>query len=240
MLPLPFLSATSANALISDLRPTTLTPSALQFINAILDELLVSIVTSARSINPAHFRTRGAPAVLADREDSLGALGRAAVGEAEVEIRSWYEGHPTANKRAGFPPGGEGIGLAGDAPTSAVFPIHEAVELMRLKAAMFSVRSDILSRSRATLDAFTGQGGEPAAPGGGVCRHGLHLRGAEANQGAREERGVHGWYGCACACAQPAHPGASCGTAWLCGACTALGGLGAFGCAPPCRSWATR
>lgn len=140
------MSEASANALLSDLRPTTLSITTLAHLNALLDELLVSIVSSARSINLTHLRTRGASAILtADGQPgehaSLGALGRAAVGEAEVEIRSWYEGHPTARKGvSGFPPNGQGRGLTADAEeTGKPFPVLAAVELMRFKVGTLAV-----------------------------------------------------------------------------------------------------
>lgn len=157
---LPLVSATSANALLSDLRPTTLAPQALEYINQLLDELLVAIVTSSESINISDFRTRGVPAALSESEISrnargvhhaaLGALGRAAVGEAEVEIRSWYAGHPTARKNlSGFPPDGKGRGMvASHEEVRAPFPVHEAVELMRVKVASLSVRIVCFSPSR--------------------------------------------------------------------------------------------
>lgn len=140
----PIVSATSANALLSDLRPTTLAAPALAYINLLLDELLVTIIKSAESINPTDLRTYGIPAVFAVERDapehaSLGALGRAAVGEAEVEIRAWYNGHPTARKGvSGYPPDGHGKGLTAECEDRP-FPAREAVELMRLKVATFSV-----------------------------------------------------------------------------------------------------
>lgn len=151
---LPFVSAPSANAILSDLRPTTLTAPALEHVNAFLDELLVSLIKAARSINPSHLRTRGVAAVFAADRDggersrsSVGALGHAAVGEAEVEIRGWYDSHPTACKGvSGFPPTGKGSGLAARADRKnelslSAFPVHEAIELMRVKVTMFSVSS---------------------------------------------------------------------------------------------------
>jgi hypothetical protein len=149
----PIVSATSANALLSDLRPTTLAPQALEYINLMLDELLVGIVTAAESLNLTDLRTRGVPSALSEGERgfrnpaALGALGRAAVGEAEVEIRSWYDSHPTAQKDvSGFPPDGKGRGLVASAEEARErFPTTEAVELMRVKVASLSVR--VLVRS---------------------------------------------------------------------------------------------
>ncbi|KLT44767.1 hypothetical protein CC85DRAFT_300310 [Cutaneotrichosporon oleaginosum] len=180
---LPIVSATSANALLSDLRPTTLAPQALEYINLMLDELLVGIVTAAESLNLTDLRTRGVPSALSEGERgfrnpaALGALGRAAVGEAEVEIRSWYDGHPTAQKDvSGFPPSGKGRGLVANAEEARErFPTSEAVELMRVKVASLSTFADAqdsipLSRSDAAIAAWESAGGdgseETVAPAG--------------------------------------------------------------------------
>ncbi|KAL1405288.1 hypothetical protein Q8F55_008915 [Vanrija albida] len=139
----PFVSATSANAIISELRPTILSSSALGHVNAILDEVLVSIVEASDSLNPADLRTKGFPAVFAETASehaTVGALGRAAIGEAEVEIRSWYEAHPSARDGfRGFSPRGHGRGLTEEAERKKTpFPLAEAIELMRLKTSSFS------------------------------------------------------------------------------------------------------
>ncbi|KAK4686625.1 hypothetical protein P7C73_g3502, partial [Tremellales sp. Uapishka_1] len=128
-----YLSAASANALISELRPTTLSPSALMHLNLVLDELLVSLLTAAESLNPNHLRLQGVPAVFSgEGSTGLRALGRTAVGEAELELRSWYEGNPS---RRGFPPNGQGSGMR---PAKGEFALPQAVELMRVKILAFS------------------------------------------------------------------------------------------------------
>ena len=127
----------------------------------------MSLITAAQSINPVHLRTRGVPAVFnidRDREgfehalhshSSVGSLGHSAVGEAELEIRGWYDAHPTARKGvSGFPPGGTGNGVAAaprkkngaasspsaqPTPSATAFPVDQAIELMRVKVSMFSV-----------------------------------------------------------------------------------------------------
>lgn len=139
----PFLSATSANALISDLRPTTLAPSALQHINILLDELLASLISAADSINPSHLRLNGIPAVFsgdkaAGDTTGLRALGRSAVGEAELELRSWYETH-AGGRRKGFPSDGQGRGMTGSKEMAgAAFPVEKAADLMKFRCATFS------------------------------------------------------------------------------------------------------
>lgn len=136
--PPEYLSGTSANALISDLRPTTVTPQALLHINLFLDEILSSLIVSAESLNPKDLRTAGVPAVFSGDKaaDSTGprALGRAAVSEAELELRSWYDSHGGAGK--GFPPSGSGNGMKTQKP----FAREEAVEVMRVKGITLCVR----------------------------------------------------------------------------------------------------
>ncbi|RXK36716.1 hypothetical protein M231_06023 [Tremella mesenterica] len=138
---LPFLSSTSANALISDLRPTTLSAPALQHINLLIDELITSLISAADSINPSHLRLHGIPVVFSGDKSAgdttgLRALGRSAVGEAELELRSWYE---TNDPRKGLPPGGKGRGMiASKEGIAADFPVDPASQLMRYKCATFS------------------------------------------------------------------------------------------------------
>jgi hypothetical protein len=128
-----YISSESANALLSELRPTTLKAPALEYVNKFLDELLVKLVTEAQSINPEHLRLNGAPAVFVDR----GKLGRDAVDDAEILIHDWYSHSHFKVRELGFPPHGEGRGLVRSSDT---FPVQQAIELMRLKVSMLSVR----------------------------------------------------------------------------------------------------
>ena len=66
-------------------------------------------------------------------------MGRSAVAEAELELRSWYDSHPGA-KRGAFAPEGQGTGVKGSRP----FPVKEATELLKLKCVSFSVRLNLL------------------------------------------------------------------------------------------------
>ncbi|WVW83132.1 hypothetical protein I302_105150 [Kwoniella bestiolae CBS 10118] len=134
-----YLSPTSANALISDLRPTTLSIPALQALNTFLDEILVSLISAAESINPSDLRKEGIPSVFSgDNKSSQGgestnvrALGRSAVAEAEVELRSWLEGR---RQGKGFQPDGQGNGMRGGRSLN----VDKAVELLRLKCVSYS------------------------------------------------------------------------------------------------------
>jgi hypothetical protein len=148
--PLIYLSGSSANALISELRPTTLSQPALHYVNQLLDEILCNLITSSSSINPYHLRIEGIPSVFSsDKSQAAGfsestgvkALGRAAVGEAEMELRSWYESHPTSRAgNGGFQPDGKGRGMTDSRERgNASFPANEAMDLLRLKCSTFCV-----------------------------------------------------------------------------------------------------
>ena len=158
-----YLSSSSADALISELRPTTLSSPALTHINIFLDELLESLLSASQSINPKDLRLRGVPSAFTGDKSTaqstgLRALGRSAIGEAEIELRSWYESHSFARKaNTGFPPGGKGRGLSSENVNSP-FPLQQAVDLLRLKCVAFSVsrrpnRFDILDSCISSITA---------------------------------------------------------------------------------------
>ena len=64
--PIPaYVSARSANALISDLAPTSLTPEALLHLNLVLDELVASLIIAAQSIAPNDIKHRAIAQVFA-------------------------------------------------------------------------------------------------------------------------------------------------------------------------------
>ncbi|OWZ73383.1 hypothetical protein AYX14_01106 [Cryptococcus neoformans] len=152
--PMPYLSATSANALISDLRPTTFSAAALTHLNTLLDELLIALLTSAQSLNPFDLRREAIPSFFSgDRGsgDTTGvrALGRNAVAEAEVELRSWQEGRSVR----GYPPDWKGY----ETRNGRSFPLLQAVELMRVKCVALSTlapqdESDQMKEQQAVAD----------------------------------------------------------------------------------------
>ena len=124
-----YLSSRSANALISDLRPTQLHPQALQHLNLLLDELVVLLLKSARSLNTEQIKHEALTSVFGGETGARG-LGRTAVSEAEIELRSWMaakDGRVTlASHENGF------IG-------GANFALDETVALLRAKIVAFSV-----------------------------------------------------------------------------------------------------
>jgi len=137
--------------MISDLRPTTISQPALLHVNLLLDELITSIITTSSSINPYHLRLQGIPSVFSSDKSISGvtestgirSLGRAAVGEAEMELRSWYGLNATKGRAMGFKPDGKGRGMVeGMERANKEFPVHKALDLLRLKCLSFSVSRD--------------------------------------------------------------------------------------------------
>lgn len=124
-----YLSPRSADALISDLRPTQLHPQALHHLNLLLDELVVLLVTAAQSLNTAQIKHVALTSVFGGENGARG-LGRTAVSEAEIELRSWMSAMPER-----FALGESETGVQeGDN-----FPTAEAVALLRCKIVAFSV-----------------------------------------------------------------------------------------------------
>ncbi|KAG1868207.1 hypothetical protein C8R48DRAFT_771900 [Suillus tomentosus] len=117
-----FISSRSADVILSDIRPTKLTPDALNSINALLDELLYSILNAARSFNPSRLRT-------AMHKVLPTTLGKEAILEAEMELRAYYQRTITA------------VG-SGSSSEDGVFNLQWAAELLRLKCEAYSTLSD--------------------------------------------------------------------------------------------------
>jgi len=140
--PISFLTAFSAESLISGLQHKKIAPSVLHHINLLLDEVLVSLVTAAESINPRHLRAEGIPVVFSSggSHESTGikSLSRECTGEAELELRAWYE--LSGGSKKGFPPGTNGRGMTATREAqTAKFPLQQAIELLRLRVSELSV-----------------------------------------------------------------------------------------------------
>jgi|ERR1700722_14757109 hypothetical protein len=79
-----YISAHSADVILSDIRPIKLQIDALRCINVLLDEFLYNILSSARSLSPDKLRA-GLLKVLPT------SLGKDALLEAEVELRAYWD-----------------------------------------------------------------------------------------------------------------------------------------------------
>ena len=79
-----YISARSAEVILSDVRPIKLKPEALHSVNVLLDEVLYNILTTARSIAIDKLK----PALLRVLPSSLG---KEALLEAEVELKAYWD-----------------------------------------------------------------------------------------------------------------------------------------------------
>lgn len=120
-----YISARSADVILSDVRPTKLADDALHAINALLDELLYSILDAARALNTAQLRA-GLHKILPTT------LGKEAVLEAELELRAYWD--RTC--------GSSGNGSSQVVPDDGSFNLSWAFELLRLKCEAYSTLSD--------------------------------------------------------------------------------------------------
>jgi hypothetical protein len=79
-----YISAHSADVILSNIRPVKLKPEALGAINVLLDEFLHIILTTSRSLSTEKLRS----SLLSVLPTSLG---KEALLEAEVELRAYWE-----------------------------------------------------------------------------------------------------------------------------------------------------
>lgn len=157
--PVAFLTAFSAQSVISQLRQTAIAPAVIHHINLLLDEIIYSLISTAQSIHPKDLRTDAVPKVFSagkNGPESTGirSLARECTGEAELELRSWYEINPGPKK--GFPPANSGRGMmANKEAADADFPVEQAVAIMRLRVSELSASSHfhLLSKIELTIRA---------------------------------------------------------------------------------------
>lgn len=149
--PVAFLTAFSAQSVISQLRQTTISPSVIHHINLLLDEIITSLISTAQSINPKDLRVNAVNKVFSagnDARESTGirSLARDCTGEAELELRSWYEMEKGAKR--GFPPNHSGRGMTAARETADTpFPVEQAVAIIRLRVSELSVSRKCSSSS---------------------------------------------------------------------------------------------
>ncbi|KZT62775.1 hypothetical protein CALCODRAFT_425660 [Calocera cornea HHB12733] len=111
-----YLSGHMADVVLSEFRPTRIKPDALRCVNVLLDELLWSVIKSARSVNTDKLKSDGVLRVIP------AALGKEAVLEAEMELREYWK------------TSGESRDAYRDMKENPVaFPIAQAFDVLRLK-----------------------------------------------------------------------------------------------------------
>jgi len=107
-----YLSARSADVILSEVRPTRMKSEALRSVNVLLDELLWLILGHARSFSTDQLRS-GLLKVLPT------VLGKSALLEAEVELRAYLDRNPPSTP------------LPTDEITRQRFPLQAAFEVCR-------------------------------------------------------------------------------------------------------------
>ncbi|KAI0750620.1 hypothetical protein C8Q80DRAFT_1099245 [Daedaleopsis nitida] len=119
-----YISARSAEVILSDVRPIKLKPEALHSINVLLDEILYSILSVSRSLSTDKIK----PALL--RVLPTG-LGKEALLEAEVELKAYWDRtgttRPSSSTRNG---------------DGSAFDLQWSFELLRLKCEAYSTMND--------------------------------------------------------------------------------------------------
>ncbi|UZJ54890.1 hypothetical protein CBS101457_004210 [Exobasidium rhododendri] len=144
-----YISSRSANSLISYARPTRIQAVTLYYLNKILDELLLLILSSAKSLATDRIKSDGILKVLGGQSGNgsgAGAvLAKNAVLEAELELRSYLEGQ---RKEGGKMP----LGLSATSRWDGTdtFPVHRAYEALRIRCQYYSTLGDLEDPSSRT------------------------------------------------------------------------------------------
>lgn len=106
-----FASARAADVILSDVRPTSITPDALRAVNILLDELLWLVLANARSLDTSRLKSGVLKTIPTQ-------LGKDAILEAEIEIRAYRD--KTQNRPRSARPTDDVL---------AAFPLQEAFEV---------------------------------------------------------------------------------------------------------------
>lgn len=113
-----YITARSANSVISESRPTRIQAETLSFLNRILDELLLFIVASSKSLATDRIKTDGLLKVLNNNS-----LAKDAVLEAELELRTYMQGRKAEGGRVPL-----GLSATSRWDGTEAFPVSRAYE----------------------------------------------------------------------------------------------------------------
>lgn len=127
-----YISARSANSIISESRPTRIQAQTLAFLNRILDELLLFIVVSARSLATDRIKTDGLLKVLNNN-----VLAKDAVLEAELELRNYLQGKKAEGGRVPL-----GLSATSRWDGTEAFPVASAYMALRNRCQYYSTLGD--------------------------------------------------------------------------------------------------
>ncbi len=149
----PFISARSANALISENRPTRIQAETLLVLNALLDELLHNILISARSLATDRIKSDGVLKVLNNNF-----LAKDAVLEAELEYRSYVDGKRAEGAKVPL-----GLMATSRLDGTNDFPVESAYKALRTRCQYYSTLSDCDDESIAKDQNIMSNDGRPIA-----------------------------------------------------------------------------
>lgn len=127
-----YISARSANSIISEARPTRIQAETLAFLNRILDELLLFIVASSRSLATDRIKTDGLLKILSNNT-----LAKDAVLEAELELRNYLQGKKAEGGRVPL-----GLSATSRWDGTEAFPVNSAYNALRTRCQYYSTLGD--------------------------------------------------------------------------------------------------
>ncbi|SPO32615.1 uncharacterized protein UTRI_04359 [Ustilago trichophora] len=148
-----FISARAANTLISEDRPTRIQAETLLVLNSLLDELLLVILSSARSLATDRIKSDGMLRVF---NNNL--LAKDAVLEAELELRSYVEGKRAEGAKVPL-----GLMATSRLDGSDGFPVQSAYKALRTRCQYYSTLGDCQDDSAAKDQNIMSSDGRPIA-----------------------------------------------------------------------------
>ncbi|PWY98226.1 hypothetical protein BCV70DRAFT_233160 [Testicularia cyperi] len=148
-----YISARSANSLISESRPTRIQAEALLVLNRFLDELLLLVLSSAKSLATNRIKTDGVLKVL---NNNL--LAKDAVLEAELELRSYMEGKRAEGAKVPL-----GLMATSRLDGTENFPVNSAYNALRIRCQYYSTLGDQEDDNAGTDQNIMSADGRPIA-----------------------------------------------------------------------------
>ncbi|KAJ9479974.1 hypothetical protein PHBOTO_003735 [Pseudozyma hubeiensis] len=147
------VSARSANTLISENRPTRIQAETLLVLNGLLDELLLTILTSAKSLATDRIKSDGMLRVFGNN-----LLAKDAVLEAELELRSYVDGKRAEGAKVP-------LGLMSTSRLDGTdgFPVQGAYKALRSRCQYYSTLSDSKDENAAKDQNIMSSDGRPVA-----------------------------------------------------------------------------
>ncbi|GAC93835.1 hypothetical protein PHSY_001400 [Pseudozyma hubeiensis SY62] len=148
-----FVSARSANTLISENRPTRIQAETLLVLNGLLDELLLTILTSAKSLATDRIKSDGMLRIFANN-----LLAKDAVLEAELELRSYVDGKRAEGAKVP-------LGLMSTSRLDGTdgFPFQSAYKALRSRCQYYSTLSDSKDENATKDQNIMSSDGRPVA-----------------------------------------------------------------------------